>query len=75
LKAATAVRKKECFDFVKSEKKLLEVFSALERAISILEMKQQKNLPRSLKLTLITKCKTFFTLSVWWQMPQHFPSP
>jgi len=43
LKAATAVREKEYADFVKSEKELMEVLSALERAISILEKEAAKN--------------------------------
>merc|ERR1712156_238606 len=37
LKAATVIREKEYADFVKSEKELVEVVAALEKAISILE--------------------------------------
>jgi len=43
LKAATAIREKEYADFVKSEKELVEVTSALEKAISILEKESAKN--------------------------------
>merc|ERR1719325_427450 len=43
LKSATAIREKEYADFVKSEKELMEVISALERAISILEKEAAKN--------------------------------
>jgi len=43
LKSATAIREKEYADFVKSEKELMEVVSALERAISILEKEAAKN--------------------------------
>jgi hypothetical protein len=43
LKAATAIREKEVADFLKAEKELLEVISALERAISILEKEMAKN--------------------------------
>merc|ERR1712129_678074 len=42
LKSATAIREKEYADFVKSEKELMEVVSALERAISILEKEAAK---------------------------------
>merc|ERR1711956_100956 len=43
LKAATAIREKELADFLKAEKELMEVISALERAISILEKEMAKN--------------------------------
>jgi len=43
LKSATAIREKELADFLKSEKELMEVISALERAISILEKEMAKN--------------------------------
>jgi len=43
LKSATAIREKEYADFVKSEKELMEVISALERAIAILEKEMAKN--------------------------------
>jgi len=43
LKAATAIREKELADFLKSDKELMEVISALERAISILEKEMAKN--------------------------------
>jgi GTPase involved in cell partitioning and DNA repair len=43
LKSATAIREKEYADFVKSEKELMEVVSALDRAISILEKEAAKN--------------------------------
>jgi len=43
LKAATAIRDKEYADFVKSEKELVEVTTALEKAISILEKEAAKN--------------------------------
>jgi len=43
LKAATTIREKEYSDFVKSEKELMEVVSALERAIAILEKEAAKN--------------------------------
>ena len=43
LKSATAIREKEYADFVKGEKELMEVLSALERAISILEKEYAKN--------------------------------
>jgi len=43
LKSATAIREKELADFLKSEKELMEVMSALERAISILEKEMAKN--------------------------------
>merc|ERR1719400_1591764 len=43
LKSATAIREKEYAEFVKSEKELMEVTSALERAISILEKESAKN--------------------------------
>merc|ERR1712008_427535 len=43
LKSATAIREKEYADFVKGEKELMEVVSALERAISILEKEAAKN--------------------------------
>jgi len=43
LKSATGIREKELADFLKSEKELMEVISALERAISILEKEMAKN--------------------------------
>jgi len=43
LKSATAIRETELADFVKSEKELMEVISAIERAISILEKEMAKN--------------------------------
>merc|ERR1712079_230493 len=43
LKAATVIREKEYADFVKSEKELVEVVAALEKAISILEKEAAKN--------------------------------
>jgi len=43
LKAATAIREKENAEFVKGEKELMEVVSALEKAISILEKEMSKN--------------------------------
>jgi len=43
LKSATAIREKETAEFAKNEKELMEVLSALERAISILEREYAKN--------------------------------
>jgi len=43
LKSATAIREKELAEFLKSEKEMMEVISALERAISILEKEMAKN--------------------------------
>jgi len=43
LKAATAIQKKEYADFVKSEKELMEIIAALERAIAILEKEAAKD--------------------------------
>jgi hypothetical protein len=43
LKSATAIRETELADFMKSEKELMEVISAIERAISILEKEMAKN--------------------------------
>jgi len=43
LKSATAIREKELAEFLKSDKELMEVISALERAISILEKEMAKN--------------------------------
>jgi len=43
LKSATAIREKEHAEFLKSDKELMEVISALERAISILEKEMAKN--------------------------------
>jgi len=43
LKSATAIRAKEATIFAKDEKELMEVLSALERAISILEKEYAKN--------------------------------
>lgn len=43
LKSATTIRDKELAEFIRSEKELMEVVSALERAIGILEKEMQKN--------------------------------
>jgi len=43
LSSATAIREKEAAEFAKNEKELMEVLSALERAISILEKEYAKN--------------------------------
>jgi len=43
LSAASAIREKELAEFSKNEKELMEVLSALERAISILEKEYAKN--------------------------------
>jgi len=43
LEAASAIRAKELAEFEKNEKELMEVLSALERAISILETEYAKN--------------------------------
>merc|ERR1712008_670692 len=43
LKSASAIRAKELAEFEKNEKELMEVLSALERAISILETEYAKN--------------------------------
>merc|ERR1712079_146372 len=56
LKAATAIREKELADFLKAEKELMEVISALERAISILEKEMAKN-PASFAQVYNTKVK------------------
>merc|ERR1711879_902824 len=56
LKSATAIREKEYAEFVKSEKELMEVVSALERAISILEKEMAKN-PASFAQVYNTKVK------------------
>jgi len=57
LKAATAIREKENAEFVKGEKELMEVVSALEKAISILEKEMAKN-PASFAQVYNNKVKT-----------------
>jgi len=54
LSSATAIREKEAAVFAKSEKELMEVLSALERAISILEKEYAKN-PASFAQVYSTK--------------------
>jgi len=43
LKSATEIREKEVSEFIKSEKELMQVVGALERAIGILEKEMRKN--------------------------------
>jgi hypothetical protein len=56
LKSATSIRETELADFASSEKELMEVISAIDRAISILEKEMAKN-PASFAQVYNTKVK------------------